>query len=177
MPLTKKQKEDLVDEYKKLVDESSGFYVFDYRGLSVEAISQLRNKVRETNSQMFVVKNRMLKRAISHKDYNGMNENLVGPSAVIFAGEDPVAPAKALVEFAKKHEVIKIKAGVVGDSYMEAAQVDQFSKMPSQEELYAQILGGIQAPSRNILGCIKGLHNKLHGLMVSYHQKLEDEAA
>jgi len=177
MPLTRGQKHNLVDEYRKLVEESSGFYVFDYRGLNVDAINELRNKVRENGSKMFVIKNRMLKRAISDKNYNGMDEQLIGPSAVIFAGEDPVAPAKTLVNFAKDHEAIKIKAGAIGESYMDASQVEALSKIPSQMELYSKILGGIKAPPSNLLGCIKGMHNKIHGLMVSYAKKLEEEAA
>lgn len=176
MPLTRGQKIQLSEDYGALVEKSSGFVVFDYRGLTVEQVTRLRNNIRKAGGTMRVVKNRMLKRAIENKPYAKIGEILFGPSAVMFAGDDPVAPTKALVDFAKDHEVINIKGGVVGDSYLNAAQIDQLSKVPPIEQLYSKILGGIKAPASNVLGGIKGLHNKIHGLINAYCQKLEEAA-
>jgi len=178
MPLKRNDKIQLVDDYARYINNSSGFYVFQYLGLSVGKVTDLRNQIRKADGKMFVVKNRMLKRAIEGKDYRDeIHDLLVGPNAVLFAGEDPVASAKALVEFAKDNDVIEIKTGVVGDSVMDAKKIESLSKIPSQEVLYAKILGGIKSPPSAVLGCIKGMPNKLHGLMVAYAKKLEDEAA
>ncbi len=87
-----------------------------------------------------------------------------------------MAPVKKLVEFAKDHEAVKVKAGVVNDMYLDAAKVEELSKIPSQDQLYAKILGGIKAPASNVLGGIKGLHQKLFGLLTAYNQKMEEAA-
>lgn len=178
MPLRHNDKVKLVDDYARYIDQSSGFYVFQYLGLSVDKVTDLRNQIRKADGKMFVIKNRMLKRAIEGRSYrDDIHDLLVGPNAVVFAGEDPVASAKALVEFAKNNEVIELKTGVVGDSVMDAKKIEELSKIPSQDVLYSKILGGIKSPPSAVLGCIKGMPNKLHGLMVAYAQKLEDEAA
>ncbi|RJP20943.1 MAG: 50S ribosomal protein L10 [Candidatus Omnitrophota bacterium] len=176
MSLKRTDKEKLVEEYNALLEKSSGMLIFDYRGLTVEQVTELRNNIRSAGGTMRVVKNRMMKRIVKDKPYAKIQEVLFGPSAVIFAGDDPVAPAKKLVEFAKTHEPVKIKAGVVNEAYLDAAQVDILSKIPSKEQLYAKILGGIKAPASNILGCLKGMHQKLHGLMKAYADKLEEAA-
>jgi len=176
MPLRREDKQTMVEEFKTLLDGSSGFLVFDYRGLTVGQISALRRKVRDSKSTLRIIRNRMLKRAVADKPYTDVNPILAGPSAVIFSGPDPVAPAKVLVDFAKDHELVKIKGGVVNDRFLDAGQVEQLSKVPPLEHLQAQILGGIKAPASNVLGGIKGLSNKLHGLMKAYVDKLEQAA-
>lgn len=176
MVLKRKDKVDLSNEYGAMLDKVSGLMVFDYRGLKVSEVTELRAKVGETGASMRVVKNRMLKRAIEGRPYDGINEVLLGPSAVIFAGDDPVAPAKALVDFAKNHEAIQIKGGMVSNTYLDAKQAEELAKIPSMPVLQAKILGGIKAPASNLLGNFKGMHQKLHGLMKAYAEKLESAA-
>lgn len=176
MVLSKSQKVDLGNEYSDVLNNASGLMVFDYSGLSVSAFEDLRNKVREKGAKMRVVKNRVLKHAINERAYNQMDEHLEGPTCVIFAGEDPIAPAKTLVDFTKDHEFINIKCGMVNDDYLDGTQAVALAKIPSQEELYAKILGGIKSPATNLLGMFKGMHNKLHGFMKAYVEKLENEA-
>ncbi|MBN2328932.1 MAG: 50S ribosomal protein L10 [Candidatus Omnitrophica bacterium] len=176
MPMRRPDKENLEQEYQQTLNNSAGILLFDYRGLTVEEITELRSKVRAAGGSMRVVRNRMLKRAISDRPYSQLGDLLLGPNCAIFAGDDPVSPAKALVEFAKTHDKIEIRGGAVNDAFLTAAQVDQLSKVPPIEQLYAQILGGVKAPASNILGGVKGLHNKLHGLMKAYCDKLEEAA-
>jgi large subunit ribosomal protein L10 len=174
--LSKSQKVDLGNEYSDVLNNSSGMMVFDYSGLSVAAFEELRNKVREKGAKMRVVKNRVLIHAINDRPYSQMNEHLEGPTCVIFAGDDPVSPAKTLLDFTKDHDFITIKCGMANDTYLNGAQAIELAKIPSQEILYAKILGGIKAPATNLLGMIKGMNNKLHGLMKAYIEKLENQA-
>ncbi len=176
MPIKRSDKETLVQVYTRFLDQSAGLLLFDYRGLTVGEITELRNKVRKAGGTLRVVRNRMLKRVIANKPYTEMNDLLKGPNCVIFTGPDPVSPAKALVEFAKTHEKIQIRGGAVNDSFLTAAQVDQLSKIPPIDQLYAKILGGVKAPASKILGGVKGLHNKLHGLIKAHCEKLEQAA-
>lgn len=177
MPIRKQDKIQLSEKYVKMVEESSSLILFDYRGLTVAEFSELRNKVREAGGRLRVVRNRMFKRAIKEKPYTQMNDLLLGPNAVVFAGEDPVAPAKALTEFAKTHEIIKIRGGSIYDDFLEASQVEILAKTPSREELLAKMLGSINAPATNLLGLVKASSNKIHGLITAYAEKLEKEAA
>jgi len=176
MVMKRSEKISLSEEYASILEDSSGMVVFEYRGLTVKDITELRLKVRETGGKMRVVRNRMLKRAIEDKPYKGMQQILAGPNAVIFAGNDPVAPAKALVEFAKTREKVVIKGGMVSNVFVDAKGIDLLSKTPPLEQLYAKILGGIKSPASNILGGVKGLHQKLHGLIKAYADKLGEAA-
>ncbi|MBI1388739.1 MAG: 50S ribosomal protein L10 [bacterium] len=177
MPMKKAEKIQLSENYGEMVEQASSILLFDYRGLTVEQVSDLRGKLRQAGGNMRVVRNRMLKRAIETKAYSEpMSEFLKGPTAVVFSGEDPVGPAKALVEFAKSHEIVKIKCGSVYDAYLAANQVEVLANTPPLEQLHSKILGGIKAPATNLLGLIKGAHNKIHGLIKAYADKLEQAA-
>ncbi|MEW6234112.1 MAG: 50S ribosomal protein L10 [Candidatus Omnitrophota bacterium] len=176
MVMKRSDKISLSEEYFSILENSSGLVVFEYRGLTVKDITELRLKVREAGGKMRVIRNRMLKRAIEDKPYKGMQRILAGPNAVIFAGKDPVAPAKALVEFAKTHEKVEIKGGMVSNVFVDAKGVELLSKTPPLEQLYAKILGGIKAPANSVLGGVKGLHQKLHGLIKAYADKLGEAA-
>ncbi len=175
MPLRKADKFKLTQEYNALLSKAEGLTVFDYRGLSVDDFTTLRSQIRENKGQIKVVKNRMLKRALEDKPYKDLQDYISGPCAVIFTTDDPILPAKTLVNFAKDHEAIQIRGGMASQTVLDAGGVEELSKTPSQEELYAKILGGIKAPASNILGGVKGLHQKLHGLMKSYTNKLEEQ--
>lgn len=176
MPMKRSEKQTLEQEYTKFLDQSSGILLFDYRGLTVAEISQLRSKLRKVGGTLRVVRNRMLKRAVGDRPYKQLSTLLKGPNCVVFSSKDPVSPAKELVEFAKTHDKVKIRGGAVSDSFLNAAQVEILSKTPPIEQLYAKILGGVKAPASKILGGVKGLHNKLHGLMKAYCEKLEKAA-
>ena len=176
MVLKRNEKVELSQEYAALLDKSVGLMVFEYRGLSVAQVTELRAKIRESKATMRVVKNRMLKRALEGRAYQELGSILQGPNAVIFATEDPIAPARVLMNFAKSSEWVKVKAGMIENMYLKAAQAEQLATLPSLEELHAKILGGIQAPARQILGLVKGLHQKLHGLLKAHADKLEEAA-
>jgi len=176
MPMKRTDKEKLANEYSAILENVPGLLVFEYHRLKVGHLVELRNKIRETGSTMRVVKNSMMRRAIQGKPYSKMLDILLGPNAVIFTGPDPVAPAKELLDFIKAHDVVKIKGGMVSNAYLDAKQVEFLAKIPPKKELFAKILGGVKAPATNILGCLKGAHQKLHGLLKAYADKLESAA-
>ncbi len=177
MTVTRSDKENLAQIYAGHLEGAAGFTLFNYHGLSVEEISELRNKVREAGGTVRVVRNRIMKRVVSEKPYaEDISNLLLGPNCVIYAGDDPVTPAKALVDFAKDHEQIEIRGGVVADDFLDASQIEILSKTPSLDQLHSKILGGVKAPASAILGGVKGLHNKLHGLITAYCDKLEEAA-
>src|SRR5664279_3306519 len=98
------QKETLVEEIKDRFTGSQAVLFADYRGLSVKELEQLRVKLREVGAELTVYKNSLTEIAMRELALPSMTDYLAGPTAFVFAGEDPVAPAKALTTFAKEHK-------------------------------------------------------------------------
>jgi large subunit ribosomal protein L10 len=113
----------------------------DYKGLDVAAINDLRRKLREENVEYQVVKNTLLLRAAEGTDAALLKDYFVGPSAVALSYEDPVAPAKVLTQFAKDHEALEIKAGVMEGKVLDLTDLKALADLPSREVLLGQLVG------------------------------------
>lgn len=135
-----------LEEIKSHLDGAGAVWVVDYRGLSVKAIQQLRRDIRAAEGQMFVYKNTLMHIALDELKMPSMDEILSGPSAFIFAGEDPVASAKAIKNFAKSNEALQIKGGIMDGAFQSAEAVQAIADLPSREELIAKLLGTINNP-------------------------------
>jgi large subunit ribosomal protein L10 len=123
----------------------------DYRGLNVAEISELRAKVREAEGEFLVAKNTLARIAIKETSFNGLEEFLVGPMAIAFGYTDAVAVSKAIVDFAKEHEALEIKGAVLDGELLDEKQVTQLAKMPSRDELRAQLLALLTTPATNLV--------------------------
>nr|5NJT_b Chain b, 50S ribosomal protein L10 [Bacillus subtilis subsp. subtilis str. 168] len=106
-------KKVVVEEIASKLKESKSTIIVDYRGLNVSEVTELRKQLREANVEFKVYKNTMTRRAVEQAELNGLNDFLTGPNAIAFSTEDVVAPAKVLNDFAKNHEALEIKAGVI----------------------------------------------------------------
>lgn len=153
----------LVDEIKGKIESAHSIVLVNYRGLTVEAATELRKKLRDNGVDYKVYKNTMMKRAFSDLGHDGLDEYLVGPSAIAFGLEDAVTPAKIISEFAKDNEAIEIKAGVVDGKIIDVKGVEALAKLPSKEVLIAQVLGGLNAPIQGLANVLTG---NLRGLAV-----------
>lgn len=114
-------------------------WVVDYRGLTVKQAQQLRRDVRAAEGVMKVYKNTLVKRALADMGLASMDEILEGPSAFVFAKTDPVAPAKALKDFAKKNKQLELKGGIMDGAFQDAAAFEQIASLPSKDQLIGQI--------------------------------------
>lgn len=144
-----------VAEIQELLEANAGFFVVNYRGLSVKESQELRRNLRESSARMSVFKNNLVKRALSEKSLPDM-EVLEGPTACVFYESDPVAPAKALKAFAKAHPVLEIKGGLTDGQVVTMDQVKAIADLPSQEELIAKLLGTLQNPATKIVRVLNG---------------------
>jgi large subunit ribosomal protein L10 len=129
----------------------------DYQGMTVEQMTNFRVKCREKNVVCRVVKNRLAKIAADQAGITVLQEHLTGPIAMIMGSESQVDPAKIAVEFAKTVEALEIRGGMVDGEYLDAAQVVALSKVPSRDELYAKMMGSINAPLTGVVGTINGV--------------------
>jgi large subunit ribosomal protein L10 len=143
------QKKQLVDEITDKFKSSTAVVVVDYRGLNVAEVTELRKQLREAGVEFKVYKNTMTRRAVEAAGMDGLNSALTGPNAIAFSTEDVVAPARILNDFAKDHEALEIKAGVIEGNVATVDEIKALAKLPSREGLLSMLLSVLQAPIRN----------------------------
>lgn len=144
------QKVQIVNEITEKFKASQSTVVVDYRGLSVSELTELRKQLREAGVEFKVYKNSMTRRAAEAAELVALNESLTGPNAIAFSTEDVIAPAKILNDFAKKHEALEIKAGVIEGNVATAEEIKALAELPSREGLLSMLLSVLQAPMRGL---------------------------
>ncbi|MFD1708451.1 50S ribosomal protein L10 [Siminovitchia sediminis] len=144
------QKKQIVEEIAGKLKSSVSTVIVDYRGLNVAEVTELRKQLREAGVEYKVYKNSMARRAAEEADLAGLNEMLVGPNAIAFSTEDVIAPAKILNDFAKEHEALEIKAGVIEGNIATVEEIKALASLPSREGLLSMLLSVLQAPMRNL---------------------------
>lgn len=152
--MNKQSKEELVAEFAAKLKGAKAAFLADYRGLDVDQANDLRNKLREVGVEYRVVKNTLLRLAAKDTDSACFDEYLIGPTAIALVNEDPVAPAKALVEFAKKNNIFVLKAGMLDGKLLAVADIMALAELPSRDELLAKMLGSMSAPASNFVGVL-----------------------
>ncbi|MHA2895197.1 50S ribosomal protein L10 [Bacillus cereus] len=143
-------KQQVVTEIADKLRASKSTIVVDYRGLTVSEATELRKQLREAGVEFKVYKNSLTRRAAESAEMAELNEFLTGPNAIAFSKEDVVAPAKVLNDFAKDHEALEIKAGVIEGKLVTLDEVKAIATLPSREGLLSMLLSVLQAPIRNL---------------------------
>ncbi|CJF93692.1 50S ribosomal protein L10 [Streptococcus pneumoniae] len=118
--------------------------------MNVAEVTELRKQLREAGIEFKVYKNTLTRRAVEKLELTDLNDALVGPNAIAFGGEDVVAPAKILNNFAKEHEALEIKAGVIEGNVASVEEIKALAELPSREGLLSMLLSVLQAPIRNL---------------------------
>lgn len=147
--MDRSQKAESVASLNAVFNEAGVVIVTRNLGLSVAQSTQLRTKIREAGASYKVAKNRLAKLAIQDTDYVGIGDFLTGPTALA-ASSDPVAAAKAVVEFAKTNDKIEIVGGSMGTQVLTPEGVKALASLPSLDELRATLIGLVQAPATKI---------------------------
>jgi large subunit ribosomal protein L10 len=155
------EKKKVVAEIEEKLKSAKSAIFADYRGLNVAEATQLRRKFKEAGAEFRVVKNTLTRIAASRSGIEGLDEFLFGPTAIIFGFEDPVIPAKILVQFIKENQKLEIKGGLVEGKVVKAAQVRSLADLPSKEVLISRVIGGLQAPIAGLQFVLKGPLQKL----------------
>jgi len=129
------EKKRITQDLNERFSKAAVVIVTDYKGLDVDAINDLRRKLRKEEIEYQVVKNSILVRASEETDVALIKETFKGPSAVALSYSDPIAPAKVLTAFAKDHDVFEIKVGVMDGKILDANKIEALSALPSREVL------------------------------------------
>lgn len=144
-------KSEKVAEIKGKLTEGVGVVMVDYRGLSVRDMQEFRSAVRSAGGDVKVYKNTLTEIAVRELALPPMDDFLVGPTAFVFVGEDPVAPAKAIADFAKGHKALEVKGGFIQNAVVDVTGIQAIAALPSREELIAKLLGTMLNPLTNTM--------------------------
>lgn len=155
-----KGKQAIVQEIEEKIKNSQSLVLVDYRGLTVEEVTNLRNEYRKNNVEYKVYKNTLMKFAFDNLGYTDFAEVLKGPSAVAFSMEDATSSAKVTNNFAKENDKLKIKAGIVDGKILDVAGVVSLASIPSREVLLTKLLGSIKSPVANFVYLADALAKK-----------------
>jgi len=177
LPITKQQKEQMLEMLKEKMGSSQLIVLADYKGVNVDAMTKLRRKMRESGSELKVAKNTITKIAARELSLEGVDPYLEGPIALAFGYEDPVAPAKIMNDFIKEQKKMEIKCGILEGKIVDAAQVKALANLPSREVLLAKVLGGMQAPMYGFAGALQGLLRNLVYVLDAVREKKAGETA
>ena len=134
-------KKQIVSEITDKIKGSESVIVFQYQGLTVDELSELRKSLREVNSEVKVYKNTLLKRALDDLNIS-LDGFLEGPNAILF-GENLLEPIKVISEFAKTHEKLSIRVGIISGDVADLATINEYANIPSFEGLLTMLAGGM----------------------------------
>lgn len=153
----------IIDAKSEVVNEIAGKFqnaqssvVVEYRGLSVAEITELRRELRENGVDFKVYKNTLARRACDELGLSELNDSLTGPNAIAFS-EDAVAPSRVLAKFAKTHEKLVLKAGVVEGKVVGVETIKELSSLPNKEGMLSMLLSCLQSPVRSFACAVKAV--------------------
>ena len=137
------QKQEEVSKLAEKIKSAKVVLLTDYRGITVTDVTGLRADLRKSNTEYTVIKNNITRRALVEAGIEGLDEALLGPTAVILNGEDYLAPIKAVYNYVKNNDFYKIKAGIIDGKVVSVEEIMTLAKLPSREELLSKLAGSL----------------------------------
>lgn len=174
MAISRKKKEELIENLSEKLTKSKSAVLCDYKGLSVEEINEVRNELREKGIEFKVIKNTLFGLAVKKANLDVDPKELANhPVAVAFGYEDEVAPAKVVFNFAKDHESLEIIGGILEGKSIDKTAVNSLAQVPSREELIAKMIGSMNAPVSNFVGVMHANLRNVVGVLDAIRQQKE----
>ena len=146
------KKQEIIDEIKGKVNDSASVVIFTYQGLTDEDAKKLRKSLKENGSDYKVYKNTLMSRAFNDLEID-LNEHLTGSSALAY-GTDSVAPIKTIADFAKKHDVVTLKVGIVDGEVTDSSKLSELATIPSREGLLTMLAAGMMGIPKDLSICL-----------------------
>lgn len=172
--MNRTQKQEVVASLRETFSQANVVVVTHFLGLTAGEATELRRNMKAVGADFKVTKNRLVKRALEDTPYVGLSDLFSGPTAIAVSA-DPVAAAKASVEFAKGNDHLVIIGGALGEKTLDEAGVKALASLPSLDELRGKIVGLLQAPAGNIARTLQAPGGQLARVVNAYATK--DEAA
>jgi large subunit ribosomal protein L10 len=170
------QKKQIAEDIAAVMGSASTVYLTDFTGLDVAQMGELRGRLRESGASLRIVKNSLTIRALDGLDLPDLTEHLKGPTGLVLGGDDPAAPAKVMVDFAKEHDqrpVVKI--GVVDRREVTAEEIKVLAELPSRGVLLGGIAGALTASVGGIVGALNAVIRDIALLAVEVANKGEQQ--
>jgi large subunit ribosomal protein L10 len=171
------QKAAQIEELADRLSRSQLTIIADYRGLSVSALHDFRSRIRPMDAEFRVAKNTLTRIAAEQVGIEGLESQLEGPTAILFAYGDVVAPAKAVSDFARTSRILQVRAGVMNNQVLTPADVEAISSLPPREELLAKLVGMLASPMARTVGVLSGPARSLVYLSNARVEQLGGETA
>ena len=169
--MKKAQKAEVISELEGLLGKSKAGVVTSYQGLPTPEIVNLRHKLRDAKLELKVVKNTLLRRAAKAKGKDFLTTHFDGPLAVVLGYDDVSAPARVLMQYITSSGVsMTVGGGFLSDRWLSAAEVKTLATLPSQQELVAKVLGGLQSP---ITGLVQSLSSPMLGIVYALNARIQ----
>ncbi|MFC2386335.1 50S ribosomal protein L10 [Treponema socranskii] len=149
-----------IEAAKKTFSDYNDFIFADYRGMTVEQITQLRRKLREQSAVLKVVKNNFARIAFADMKIDNVADYLKGPTVVAMVKEDSNEVAKTLFDFTKDAPTLNVKGGFIGKEIYDAAKISEFSKIPGKKTLIAMLMSAINGPARQLAATLQAYVDK-----------------
>jgi large subunit ribosomal protein L10 len=170
LEMNKEQKAEAVEEIAERLSEAEAIFAVDYRGISVPGAAELRANLREANTTFRVVKNRLAKRAVEKAGTPELSQLFDGPIALAFVKGDAVVAAKAISTFARQHQVLEYRGGLMEGAPLDPEQFTAIARLPSLDVMHGQLVGMTASP---LTGLARGLASMVSGLAVGLSQIAE----
>ena len=160
-----KQKTQTIQDLEKEARECKGLIITSFKGLKTVEFNEMRQKIRNFKSEYRVVKNSLTRIALKNAGMEELAKALQGPSAIVLERGDALATIKAVFEFAKTHENIKVSGGYFDGKVLTDKELKAIASLPSREVLLAQLLGTLQAPMVNLVSVLQAPMRDLVGVL------------
>lgn len=147
---TLEAKKAVIEEINSKIENAESVVVFEYQGLSVSEFEALRTELRKEEVEVKVYKNNLTRKAVDNTDYKNLEEGLTGPNAIAFSNGDAVAGPRIVSKFAKEHDVVNIKNGIIDGNVVDTDTIKEIASLPSREGLLSMLLSVLQAPVRDL---------------------------
>jgi len=174
--ITLAAKKKIVDEVATAASKAISAIVAEYRGLTVNQMTELRNRARQANIYFRVVRNTLLRRAFENTPFSCMSDQLVGPLFVALSIDAPSDAARVLQDFVKTFEKLQIKAIAVGGKVYNASQLDMVAKLPTRDEALSKLMYVMKAPVEQFVRTLAAPHTKLVRVLAAIKEKKEQTA-
>jgi large subunit ribosomal protein L10 len=158
-----KEKQAVIDEIRGKLDRAQSAVVIDYIGITVAEADAMRRKLRESDVDYTVYKNKLVERAVDGTDYAQLKSVLSGPSAFAISYSDAVAPTRILSGIFKEYKKMEFKAGVIEGAYYDAEGLKQIAALPTRDELIGRFLGSIQSPIGKLVRTFRAIADEREG--------------
>ncbi len=159
--MKREEKSEVVSSFSERLKKAKGIIVAEYSGLKVSELTEIRRELRKNDSEFKIVKNRLARIAMKDTEWSVLDSFLKGPLGIALSDLDPVTLSKVLTKYSETYPALKLKAGVVSGKVIDVKGLQALSKLPSKEELYAKLLGTLQAPASNLVRVLNALPQKL----------------